>query len=75
MSKITHRVKKDPLEIISHEIKNTLAVIKVFTQILEKRLRNTEDKKSLSYLTKIDNQIDKLTEFLKKGKKHEREKD
>lgn len=61
-------------ESIVHEVKNTLAVIKAYTQVLQKRLGNTLDRKSLSYLAKIDNHINKVTELLKKGEKNEPEK-
>jgi len=55
--------KKRDLE---HEIKNTLAVIKVFAQILKKRLGKVADKKSLSYIAKIDAQVDKLTKIVQR---------
>lgn len=40
---------------VSHELKNPLAVITGFTQLLERKLKATADEKALDYVNKISN--------------------
>lgn len=52
------------LGIASHEFKTPLASIKIFTQILQKQLKDAGNEKNLHYLAKIDQQINKLTKMV-----------
>lgn len=44
----------------SHDLKNPLASIKAFLQILQKRTNNSLDETSLIYISKIDGQVNNL---------------
>lgn len=52
------------LGIASHELKTPLASIKVYTQILQKQFLKEKNEKYLDYLSKIDQQINKLTKLI-----------
>ncbi|EKD64479.1 MAG: hypothetical protein ACD_50C00377G0005 [uncultured bacterium] len=49
-----------------HRIRNALAVIKAYGQILAKRLGKSKDKNSLSYLAKIDKEVNKVAKLIRK---------
>lgn len=66
---ITHRKeienqKDDFIGIVSHELKTPLTSIKVFSQLLEKHLEQTEDKKGLFFLSKMTSQMKVLTQLM-----------
>lgn len=55
------RQKDDFMGIASHELKTPVTSIKAYAQILQEKFRKTDDTASLSMLTRLDMQIDKLT--------------
>lgn len=66
---ITERVraenqKDDFIDIASHELKTPLTSIKAFTQILIKRIPETKDEETNYMLSRMNNQIDRLTNLV-----------
>ncbi len=59
------RLKDEFMSIASHELKTPITTIKAFTQILIHRSKKEDDEKSLSYLKKMDIQVDNLTNLSK----------
>lgn len=59
------RKKDEFISITTHELKTPLTTIKAFAQILKKRSQQIKDKKSLLYLFKMDNYIDRLIDLVK----------
>lgn len=59
------RRKDEFIGIATHELKTPLTTVKAFTQILQKRFMEIKDEKSLNYLSKMNLQINKLTELVK----------
>jgi len=62
--KETERKKDEFLSIASHELKTPLATLKVYAQILERRLTKSGDDRNTYFFSKIDIQIDKLTKLV-----------
>jgi PAS domain S-box-containing protein len=58
------RRKDEFLSVASHELKTPLTSIKAFTQLLERYFGESEDQKAISMLSKMNNQIDKLTNLV-----------
>lgn len=52
------------LGIASHELKNPLASIKAFVQLLRRYLKHVEDEKAHQYLEKVDNKVDALAHLI-----------
>lgn len=52
------------LGIASHELRTPLASMKVSTQIMKKKFANTKNEIYLTYVEKIENQINKLTKLI-----------
>lgn len=52
------------ISIASHELKTPMTSIKAFSQLLDRRFKNLSDDKAVYYLSKIESQIDKLTNFI-----------
>ena len=50
--------------IASHELKNTLSGIKVFSQLIKKHFQKYQDQKAEGYLNKINSRTDKLTKLI-----------
>lgn len=50
--------------IAGHELRNDLAGIKAFAQILQKYFKAPQTPKAAEYLTKIDKRVDKLTKLI-----------
>lgn len=51
------------LGIASHELKNALAGVKSFNQLLERKLKQTDDK-NLEYVKRIDTNVDRLKRLI-----------
>ena len=69
MSDITERKameqqKDDFLGIASHELKTPVTSIKAYTQILLDNFQKTADDKSARLMTRLDNQVDRLTSLI-----------
>jgi len=58
------RQKDEFLTIASHELKTPLTSIKAFVQILQRYFARPEDEDSVTYLSKMDHQVDKLTKLV-----------
>ena len=56
--------KNEFIGIASHELKTPLTTIKAFTQLLQKYSQNKGDQTIITYLGKIDNHVDKLTNLI-----------
>jgi PAS domain S-box-containing protein len=56
--------KDDFVGIVSHEINTPLTGIVAFSQLLEKHLKNTHDKKGAFYLSKMTSQMDRLRQLM-----------
>lgn len=52
--------KDDFISIASHELKTPVTSIKAFTQLLQKRFKQSADHKASYYLSKMSSQMDKL---------------
>lgn len=60
-----HDQRKDEfLSMASHELKTPITTIKTYTQILEKRLKDSKDTKNAYFLTNIDAQTNKLVTLI-----------
>jgi len=56
--------KDEFLNIVSHELKTPVTTIKGFSQVLSQELEKRGDKKTRYFLSKINNQVDKLTHLI-----------
>ncbi|HVF69956.1 MAG TPA: ATP-binding protein [Xanthomonadales bacterium] len=56
--------KDDFIAIVSHELRTPLTSIKLFSQLLEKHHLNNKDKKATYLLTKMQNQMERLTQLM-----------
>lgn len=66
---ITHRKqlekqKDDFIGIVSHELKTPLTSIHAFSQLLEKHLEQSKDKRGSFFLSKMTNQMERLTQLM-----------
>lgn len=57
-------IRDNFISVASHELKTPVTSIKIFTQVLKKHESETGDTKAIEYLSKMENQIDKLTELI-----------
>lgn len=62
--KEAEKSKNEFISIASHELKTPITAIKAFSQILEKNLRQSSDRKNIFLITKINLQIDKITRLI-----------
>lgn len=58
------RRKSDFISMASHELKTPITTIKVFAQILEKRLIKSGESENVYFLQNIDEQIDKINNLI-----------
>lgn len=58
------RRKDEFISIASHELKTPITSIKVFAQIMQKIAVKKKDKESSHYLSRMERQIDRLTEII-----------
>jgi PAS domain S-box-containing protein len=56
--------KDDFIGIVSHELKTPLTSIMIFSQLLEKHLKKTKDKKGDYFLSKMTGQMERLTQLM-----------
>lgn len=56
--------KDDFIGIVSHELRTPLSSIKVFAQLLNKHLEHSQDKKGAFFLSKMTNQMERLTQLM-----------
>ena len=63
-AKQAEKEKDEFASIISHELKNPITSISVFTQLLHVQLKSHKDEKSLEYFTHIDTQVKKITRLI-----------
>lgn len=56
--------KDDFIGIVSHELKTPLTGIQAFAQLLEMHLKENEDKKGSFFLSKMTNQMERLTQLM-----------
>lgn len=57
-------LRDDFISIASHELKTPVTSVKMFTQILKKHSQQIGDEKAVLHLSKMDRQLDKLTELI-----------
>lgn len=57
-------LRDDFISVASHELKTPVTSVKMFAQILKKHSEQIGDTKAVNHLTKMDNQINKLTELI-----------
>lgn len=57
-------MRDDFISVASHELKTPVTSVKMFTQILKHHSQQIGDQKAASHLTKMDRQLDKLTELI-----------
>ncbi len=58
------RQKDDFMGIVSHELRTPVTSLKAYTQVLLKKLDREKDSGTLSFLSKMDTQINKLTTII-----------
>lgn len=63
-SKDAITLRDDFISVASHELKTPITSVKIFTQVLQHHSEQIGDKKAVIQLTKMDKQIDKLTELI-----------
>ncbi len=57
-------VRDEFISVASHELKTPVTSVKMFTQVLKKHSEQIGDKKAVVHLTKMDKQLNKLTELI-----------
>lgn len=57
-------VRDEFISVASHELKTPVTSVKMFTQVLKKHSEQIGDAKAVSHLTKMDKQLNKLTELI-----------
>lgn len=63
-TKLREKRKDEFMSIASHELKTPITTVKAFTQILLKHAERRSDEQSISYLLKMDNQVNNLTNLV-----------
>lgn len=62
--KKVEKQRDDFLAIASHELKTPITTIKGFAQLLQRYFRQIDDQRAISYLSKMDNQLNNLTSLI-----------
>jgi signal transduction histidine kinase len=62
--KLLESQRDDFIAIATHELKTPITSIKAYTQVLQRRFAQANEQTSADLLTKMDNQIDKLTKLV-----------
>lgn len=62
--KLSERQKEIFFSLITHEIKNPLTSISMYTQLLKKKAEKEHDEKELQTLTVIQSQVDAITQLM-----------
>ncbi|MBI4080917.1 MAG: GAF domain-containing sensor histidine kinase [Candidatus Levybacteria bacterium] len=57
-------LRDDFISVASHELKTPVTSVKMFTQVLKKHSEQIGDVKAVNHLSKMDKQLDKLTELI-----------
>lgn len=57
-------LRDDFISVASHELKTPVTSVKMFTQVLKKHSEQIGDEKAVDHLSKMDKQLNKLTELI-----------
>lgn len=57
-------LRDDFISVASHELKTPVTSVKMFTQVLKKHSEQIGDEKAVGHLSKMDKQLNKLTELI-----------
>jgi signal transduction histidine kinase len=57
-------IRDDFISVASHELKTPITSVKMFAQILKKHSQQIGDEKAITYFSKMDKQLNKLTELI-----------
>ena len=64
VQKRLERLKDEFIAMASHELKTPVTSLKGFTQILLRRFKDRDDEQAVQFLTRMDNQLKKLTKLI-----------
>jgi PAS domain S-box-containing protein len=57
-------LRDDFISVASHELKTPITSVKIFTEVLQQHSKQIGDVKAVNHLTKMNKQLDKLTELI-----------
>lgn len=64
-AKLSEQLKEEFIAVASHELKTPVTSIKAYSELLLEMLKNDADQSSYAVLTKLNAQIDRMTELIK----------